>query len=456
MFAWLWKRLGYYDVLVLGSAHLDTIVDTAERIHDDVDPKTGKVEHYVQYGTGVIRKSVGGSAYNISVNIAKAPRLRWQRHSVGLFTYLPSGIDLSNLIVRKLKVAGVRTKYVKKIRAIALAGGEKLVPPLGSFVGLRYTKKEGGPTGVDLARSSSILRNSDLIDETEETRLLSAVGKSKIFVIDTDTHDDVAVKALGAAQECGVPLFVGVMSIDALETYLHGISAEKKSKEPTPHAVCVGVRAAALRTWFEQQARQAQPALKESEVVALQRAWSGESRSMDVADEPSGTSLCAALNAHNVLVTTGLACTVFSESGRFMRTIVDGAGALNWLGTSDAAFSAIIDSFARKFKRGRPKNRDLINSIIGTPDQAKETDSALQMFVLNVLNTPGATRNAGIDSIDIEHPILEWWYKTRVQIARYVGIYSLGLFTAFLKTVVAGVAFEWGALTSWFVRMFGR
>jgi hypothetical protein len=456
MFRWIKRLFGYSDVLVLGSAHLDTVVDTKELIHDKRDENDRLVARSVRYGVGDIRKSIGGSAYNIAVNIARPPHGRWTKNTAAIFTFLPSSVELTEVIVRKLRVAGVAVGHVQRIRSIALAGGDQQIPHLGSFVGMRHIEADGRTAGIAIARSSSLLRYSELFDGNAVKKLTAAAAKSRIFVIDTDTHEDVASEAINIAQETETPLFVAVMSIDALETYFSSLTSDTRTPDTTAEAVCVGVRAVAISSWLESEKKSKKPHLDSESIDELTRFCDSPLGSDVEVSAMTAKALCNALNAHNAIISNGLKFLVLAATGAALSVTVEAQGSRNWMGASDAAFASVVDTFARRLKKRKIDIDKLEASLIGSPDKDRELSGSITLFVRNVLGTTGATRNAGIDSTDVEHPIREWWFKMRAQILRYVGIYSLGLITAFGKTVLAFLAVEWRFINAWINGLFGR
>jgi hypothetical protein len=460
MFGWWRSLFGYSDVLVVGSAHLDTVVDTPELIHDRRDSSGVVTEPYVSYGAGEIRKSVGGSAYNIAVNIARPPDGRWSKNSAYLFTFLPNKVDLADLIVRKLRVAGVGTRYVNRIRVVALAGGQQQIPHLGNFVAMRFVQPDGKSTGIAVARSSSIFRFSDLLDEGGSRQLKKAVKKSRVLVIDSDTHSDFASEALNAAQEEERPLFVSIMSIDALETYLSSLTTDTKNRENTPDAICVGVRASALENWFAAQLASKKPLLTKEQIKTLQR-YCKTNQEGDDSTSPEDLNIackaiCSALNSDNVLICAGLQFTIITDAGLVRSVIVTPQSTKNWMGASDAALSAVVDTFTRRLKRGSIDVKSGSSALVGTPDKDLEIKKAITSFVLNVVSSTGSTRNSSIDSTEIEHPWLERFYKFREQVVKNIMFYVLGLLSAFAKTVIAAVSFEWHVVLAFFTKLFGR
>jgi hypothetical protein len=392
MYSWVKRFLGYSDILVLGAAHLDTVVDTREPLHDVRDKDGTLVESFVGYGAGEIRKSVGGSAYNIAINIAKPPHGRWRKNSTNLFTFLPSKNEIANLIVRKLKIAGVGVKYVNRIRTVTIAGGEQQIPHLGNFVAMRYNKNNGSSSKISLARSSSIFRGgTDLLDEDGAAQLSAAVKKTKVLVLDSDTDASFAVQALNVAQAAECPLFVSVMSVDALESYVSSLTSTTRSLETSPDAVCVGVRAPALLNWLDTVKRTNNPILPSAQIAELAAIAQG-AVAEGALHKQACIAICTALNTDNVLICDGLTFNILSYNGSTRSVTVSPQAAVrNWMGASDAALAAVIDVFARRLKGKDIAEVGHESSLIGLPEHDVEIKKTITVFVLGVLNATGAT-----------------------------------------------------------------
>lgn len=408
MVGWIWQKLGYSDILVLGSAFVDTVVDTKFPIFDDERPGA-KFER----AAGVIRQTVGGSGYNIAVNLASPPsRRRRDRQSVGLFTYLPAGLELSELIIRKLKVARVGTSHVRRLKVVG-----QYIPTMGGFVGMREERSNGMPGRVVVGRFDSVFSRSGLFDEPEQDALQAAIRKTSALVVDAPTDLPTISMVLDMGFTRSIPVFVNAASYDSFIWYLKAMaSVDAKDK-----STLVAVRAHTLRRWAEGDP-------DKTGVIERLRLYGHSGASMEIEKSETAGRLCKWLHADNVLVTTApksdesrhadaFEFAVFDWNDNILRISVSPEGQIvNSHGARDAAFSAMVSILAPGRARARPSAASG-ESVI---DADRRITQTVNDYVKHVMHGPGATRNAPIDETQTEHPIREFYYRTRATVGQWV------------------------------------
>lgn len=141
-------------ILAIGSAHMDVIGDFTSAEQQFVD-KVGEISH-----------SIGGTAFNIAVDIANAGGT-----TVALYTHLRAKSMVTDLIMARLHEEGVSTKYVIKDPTIRKDGG---------FVAHRQD-------GDVVSAVSSML--IDEVSFTERT-LASAINRSSVVVAECNLSRD--------------------------------------------------------------------------------------------------------------------------------------------------------------------------------------------------------------------------------------------------------------------------
>src|SRR5947199_4458984 len=110
------------NVLVVGSAHLDVIGE-----YEDIENIDRK---------GRVTYPIGGTAYNISVNLA-GHGLRCY-----LFTYLKKDSIISRIIANKLFIRNGKRKYVHSVVAVGSSGPGGMLLSESGFVAHRDSESK--------------------------------------------------------------------------------------------------------------------------------------------------------------------------------------------------------------------------------------------------------------------------------------------------------------------------
>lgn len=161
-------------VLVVGAAHPDIFADYGADEADRID-KIGKLTY-----------SVGGTAYNIAVNLAR------RYVDVALYTHLKEDSLFTDLILERLSASGVMTQFVRFDTNM----------PESGFLALR----EDGDL-VSAVTASGITRVT-----LDEEGLVTAVDRAKIVVVDCNLSETQLELVGRITEDSGKSLFVAGVS----------------------------------------------------------------------------------------------------------------------------------------------------------------------------------------------------------------------------------------------------
>ncbi len=187
-------ELPYTDyILVIGSAHLDTMADYRFDQESNLD-KLGTVSY-----------APGGTAFNIAVNLAA------QGKAVSLYTHLRSGSFVTEAIFNRCRQTGVDTRFVTLDKGL----------PEGGFVAHR---REG-----EVVAAVSFM--SVAAAKLDEGRLRDALRGCACAVIECNLLEPQIKLVSFLAQEAGVPLVVAGVSEAKVG---RALSVFRSPEEPRP------------------------------------------------------------------------------------------------------------------------------------------------------------------------------------------------------------------------------
>jgi len=184
-------------VLVIGSAHLDVIGEYQDIRYVD---RKGKVTY-----------SIGGTAYNIAVDLAQ------HRVRCFLFTYLKKNSILSRIIWNKLALRGVKRRYVRSVTTICGDAADPLPLAESGFVAHRDSGLRCDRTCLGRAVIGGRRRGSGPCSAIRHNPIqpagVGSVGGSlyrrsaapSLIVVHSLVH---AIAALEAAAELGRPVTI--------------------------------------------------------------------------------------------------------------------------------------------------------------------------------------------------------------------------------------------------------
>jgi sugar/nucleoside kinase (ribokinase family) len=166
--------------LIIGSAHLDVIGEFEDFATID---KEGKVVY-----------SIGGTAYNISVNLAQK-RLR-----CFLFTYLKKTSIITKIIWGKLAVRGVKRKYVHRVVTVGGAGRDRPILSESGFVAHRDSESKDISSAVTRTAITDVTL-SEGYQARDRDRLRKAIRRASCVVADCNLSSDLLEKIIERARE---------------------------------------------------------------------------------------------------------------------------------------------------------------------------------------------------------------------------------------------------------------
>lgn len=409
-----------FDVLVFGSAHLDTTITRSFREDDNQIDVVGNAIH-----------SIGGSGYNIAVNIAN--QTRRSRCKVGLYTILSRRSVLTGVTLSKLKRAGVSTKYVRLKNEFA---GTPL--KTGAFVAIR----DASTREVSSAATDTGFENINLASEPLEWDLIGRViNKARIVVVDTNLNGASIKKILCAAKEASVLTIVSIVSEGKAARFpivadedgcLCDVVAGKAKDLDKIVAGCrqtehVGESGHSSSKPFQEFMRVDLCESKESPTI--------------------GDDLCKLLGVRYALSVDGPDAMLFSSSGGMPLRISGGIDTSvesiqgNLTGTTDAVTAAFVNVLAdlRRAASDETKVRDLFDC--GSADHRHALEEHVSRYSHDVISRAGATRGADLNYTEEEFENM--WMRAW----RYL-IENTNNLTFILMLVVSIISFLLSALVS--------
>lgn len=193
-------------VLVIGSAHLDVIGEYQDIRYVD---RKGKVTY-----------SIGGTAYNIAVDLAQ------HRIRCFLFTYLKKNSILSRIIWNKLALRGVKRRYVRSVTTICGDAADPLPLAESGFVAHRDSNSKDISAAVTRTGITDVTL-SQPHGQKDLKRLRRAIRQARCVVADCNLSTALLEKIIEYARQRHKMIVVPVVS-DSKASHL--ISLEKADR----------------------------------------------------------------------------------------------------------------------------------------------------------------------------------------------------------------------------------
>jgi hypothetical protein len=351
-------------ILVIGAAHLDTHVNR-DMDSEDLFARGFKLVH-----------SIGGSAYNIAVNLGLSVTFR---KDVVLYTVLPSEATLTQNIMEGARNANVSTEHIRRLPRF---NGKPL--EIGGFVALCHTDHK-----IRKAAADPAFNELDIFgDHLEAALLRREIGKASLVVADANLQSPDLKIVAGSCNARGIPFFVSLVSehtstqvgkeLPFATTLISGREAEIHC---LIHGATVGGK------------------LSEQQIGAL----GALKTSLRDASMPMSTAIADGLTA---LGTTNLMCVyhdwyrlfsvqdglaVVQDFAQPRTNFADGSA----LGQREAVAAALIDVCINHCSDDR---------MLAKADLQPEIASRIDTYVRPVLNSVGATPGSVISFKEVATP----------------------------------------------------
>lgn len=399
------------DVLVVGSAHIDT---------------TGEVKdtHSFAKGTdhdGTITYSVGGSGYNVAVNLAAAGS---NRH-VALDTLLPKESRLADLVMSKLALNSVSLDYVRRpsVKDASIQGIETIQGLAKEVIGGRVEVRARDERIFSVSRTlvdtpHFLARNRDKI----------AVERAKALVLDTYLLESAARDVVGRALKKGTPIFVLVSTDSTARRFARGIVAGAFFAEGA--VLCI---AGAARV-IEAMMLEVDP--NEDRHVERIRVVRGQAKAID---PDAARAICGLLKSRYVACIYDLKATVLAETGEHLRIDMSGFPVTNQKGDGDALMAAIVDVFLSE--GGRSVSPARAQTVLNLSERrvAEALKFEIGRHVRRAVSSHGSTLGS---VISFEEPF-DTWARLIDRQLKYWGMQGLN------AVVWLGVAYLVNRLAIW-------
>ena len=309
MFRWLFRPI---DVLVLGSAHIDTTGEIDGRVFATGTDQDGRIVY-----------SVGGSGYNIAVNLAAAGNNR----RVALNTLLPRESPLADLVTAKLVQNGVALDYVRRLSIRREQAQGFVETAMGGYVGIRASDDVVSSVSRTLVNTPDFWpRGRDRI----------ALGRARAMVVDTYVLETAARDVAERAVKRRIPLFVCAATDSTARRF--GKDIVKGTFFAEGAVLCVGGTAETIGAMvWELDPHSDRHA---SRLAVLQ----GRSNSFY---PEMATDICGSVRARYVACIHDLWAIVLAWNGDYHEIDMRGLrnSAKNQKGDSDALMAAVVDVF---------------------------------------------------------------------------------------------------------------
>ncbi len=349
-----------HSIAVVGSAHLDVIADSEDTTLDR---------------PGTVRYSIGGSAYNMAVNLARAGRVTY------MVTVLKQHSILTPLILSKLHRSGIDTGYVRKIagleRDAAVKGSDLRA---GGFVAHR---RGGDLTG---GVTDCVIEKLQFAENSMEWQLVrGAVNRCTTAVVDSNLNASGVCAVLTIAKRGNRPVVLAAVSERKIRNIVNvrGI---------TEAAFAVCANELEIASLDEDFAEKKDPSRRKREATAF---LDGK-----LADPDFGPRLCKMLHARAVAVTRGKmgAVILFEEGGSFVLSAPAVNSVVSTTGAGDA-FCAVVAAHVDQTQRPLSNDKETINSLANLVNQ----------IVAPVLGEPMASHGASLELDDDERKRAAGW-----------------------------------------------
>jgi len=370
-------RLRKPRILVIGSALIDTVAErTTSTPLEESEPAK-------------IIYSIGGSSYNIAVNLAlERPRAG----VVGLFSYLPPRATTTQLILQRLRQLGVSTRYIRQHEKV-----NEWTVTAGGFVAIRdKTDRNLFICGVE-----EIMGEHHLPVAPEEQRLLEgAVAGCRAVVLDTGLNPATIAQLMDLAARYSVPVFVHLVSLKKVANYLQALEIFKSAQRSCPTLCLIG-KAPELDALH----RELGASTGEGEVFVkryMASAAAGGEAAFAV------DAICRRLQTKGILVTPKrtedaylLTAAPEGESRIHLGLKLPDSEKGNLLGVSEALAAAVIYQFCRQSRWRRPRQGIDLEKI------GAQVNETARKFCQRVVNSLGATplsvisRESDADMVDV-------------------------------------------------------
>jgi|SoiMethySBSTD1v2_1073268.scaffolds.fasta_scaffold09774_12 sugar/nucleoside kinase (ribokinase family) len=299
------------DVLVVGSAHIET---TGELADNTLLAQGSDHEGRIVY-------SVGGSGYNVAVNLAAAGK----NGRVALDTLLPKESRLAELVLSKLMSNGVSTDYVRRLSIEKQGSREFLQAAMGGRVELRAKQTRLYSVSRTLVNTPEYwTRNRDRI----------AVNRAKALVVDTYLFEAAAQEVVRLAVSNRTPLFVLAATDSTARRFARSV-ADGFGQASGGVLCIVGVADVIDAMTFEIDPDEA----RHGERLRMLRSRSGD------VEAATAQATCRLLRTRYLAFAHDRVATIVAWTGDHFQIDMRDMPVTNQKGAGDALMAAVVDVF---------------------------------------------------------------------------------------------------------------
>lgn len=293
-----WSILRFFRdpcIVVAGAVHIDIVGEFDLHVADDIDRP------------GNIRYSVGGTAFNIAANLAD------QNKPVRLATLVRPESFLTPLIIKKIRLRGIGTALVERIKGISEAG-------FAAHLNIAQNL-------VDAAVSCTPISEKNL----SFRRIKRAMRCASLVVADCNLSTETFRQIATAAQDFGLPLVVDGVSESKI---VRCVQATPDNVRFTALIAKIDECAALMDGQFKQRPENA---------IAAQRRQAAEALFDQLETQNSASTICEKAKSHLVIAINAdhRSYRIYTDDGKFTRETINFVVNGNMTGIGDAVASAV-------------------------------------------------------------------------------------------------------------------